>query len=219
MNDLNIEMEEKVKKSHHGIWAEKYRPETLDDLIGSAHVKEFLKACIAKKEIPHLFLYGTPGCGKTTIAQILTDTIKCDSLKINASDENSVDTIRNKVQDFAMTMGFNPFKIIVLDECLDENTLVWVLRDGIKQTIPIKDLDDTNDLVESFNIDKNIIDWKPFELYDKFEQDIIEIEFENGEKVQCTSEHKWYVRDENGIPIKMKTKDIIKNKIENILTF
>jgi replication factor C small subunit len=62
-------------------------------------------------------LYGRAGTGKTTLAKLLVNNIECDYLYINASDENSVDTVRNKVRGFASTMGFKDFKIIILDEC------------------------------------------------------------------------------------------------------
>jgi|TARA_R110002074_G_scaffold382857_1_gene562856 DNA polymerase III delta prime subunit len=68
-------------------------------------------------DLPHLLLYGKAGTGKTTLAKILVKNIECDYLYINASDENSVDTVRNKVRGFASTMGFKDYKIIILDEC------------------------------------------------------------------------------------------------------
>ena len=68
-------------------------------------------------DLPHLLLYGKAGTGKTTLAKILVNNIECDYLYINASDENSVDTVRNKVRGFASTMGFKDYKIIILDEC------------------------------------------------------------------------------------------------------
>jgi len=61
--------------------------------------------------------YGKAGTGKTTLAKILVKNIECDHLYINASDENSVDTVRNKVRQFASTVGFKDLKIIILDEC------------------------------------------------------------------------------------------------------
>jgi len=62
-------------------------------------------------------LYGKAGTGKTTLAKILVKNIESDYLYINASDENSVDTVRNKVRQFASTVGFKDLKIIILDEC------------------------------------------------------------------------------------------------------
>lgn len=111
-----FEMEETPDVSDHSIWAERYRPKNLDELIGSPAVKETLKIWLENKDIPHLLFFSSPGTGKTSIGKILIKHIPCDSLLINASDENGVDSIRNKVQDFCMTMGVQPLKIMFLDE-------------------------------------------------------------------------------------------------------
>jgi len=117
IDPLNFfEMEDVPKTSDHGIWAEKYRPTKFEEFIGSNSVKETFQLWLDKKEIPHIFLFGSPGGGKTSLAKIIVQNIPCDSMIVNASDENSIDDIRNKVQDFAITMGIQPLKIIILDE-------------------------------------------------------------------------------------------------------
>ena len=67
--------------------------------------------------MPHLLLFGRAGTGKTTLAKMLVNSIDCDYLYINASDENNVETVRTKVKNFASTIGFKDMKIIILDEC------------------------------------------------------------------------------------------------------
>ena len=47
----------------------------------------------------------------------MVNNIECDYLYINASDENSVDVVREKVKNFASTIGFKDMKVIILDEC------------------------------------------------------------------------------------------------------
>ena len=100
----------------HTLWVEKFRPDTLENYIGNEHLKTKLTQFIKEQDIPHLLFCGTAGTGKTTAAKILVKNIDCDYLFINASDENSVDTIRTKIKNFAATMSFKPLKIIVLDE-------------------------------------------------------------------------------------------------------
>ena len=99
------------------LWVEKYRPATLDTYIGNEHLKSKVSIYLESGDLPHLLLYGKAGTGKTTLAKILVKNIECDYLYINASDENNVDTVRNKVKSFASTMGFKDYKIIILDEC------------------------------------------------------------------------------------------------------
>ena len=99
------------------LWVEKYRPLTLGTYIGNDHLKSKVRVYLESGDLPHLLYYGKAGTGKTTLAKILVKNIECDHLYINASDENSVDTVRNKVRQFASTVGFKDLKIIILDEC------------------------------------------------------------------------------------------------------
>ena len=104
-----------IKKDHY-LWCEKYRPQNLDQYIGNQHLKDKVKRYLQSEDIPHLLLYGKAGTGKTTLAKILVKNIKCDYLYINASDENKVDDVRVKIKNFASSVGFNPLKILILDE-------------------------------------------------------------------------------------------------------
>ena len=104
-------------KLEHTLWVEKYRPDLLETYIGNEHLKSKIKLYLETGDLPHLLLYGRAGTGKTTLAKLLVNNIECDKLYINASDENSVDTVRNKVRNFASTIGFKDMKVIILDEC------------------------------------------------------------------------------------------------------
>ena len=99
------------------LWVEKHRPSSLDNYIGNEHLKSKVKIYLESGDLPHLLFFGKAGTGKTTLAKLLVNNIECDYLYINASDENSVDTVRNKVRQFASTVGFKDLKIIILDEC------------------------------------------------------------------------------------------------------
>ena len=103
-------------KKEHSLWVEKYRPQTLAEYVGNETVKETIQQYLDNNDIPHLLLHGKAGTGKTTLAKLIVNTIKCDYMIINASDENNVDTVRNKVKNFASSMGFAGFKVIILDE-------------------------------------------------------------------------------------------------------
>ena len=101
----------------HTLWVEKYRPNKLDNYIGNEHLKSKVSVYLESGDIPHLLLFGRAGTGKTTLAKLLVNNIDCDYLYINASDENSVDVVREKVKNFASTLGFKDMKVIILDEC------------------------------------------------------------------------------------------------------
>ena len=100
----------------HYLWVEKYRPSSLNTYIGNEHLKNKVKLYLESEDVPHLLLYGKAGTGKTTLAKIITNKIECDCLYINASDENNVDNVRNKIKTFASSIGFKPLKVVILDE-------------------------------------------------------------------------------------------------------
>ena len=108
--------EKETTKTENTLWVEKYRPQTLKDYIGNDLLKEKVQSYLDNNDVPHLLLYGKAGTGKTTLAKIIAQTIECDMMVINASDENNVETVRNKVKNFASGAGFKGFKIIILDE-------------------------------------------------------------------------------------------------------
>ena len=109
------------------MWVEKYRPKTLDDVVGLKDITESLKAFMKKpKTMPHLMLAGIPGTGKTTIALAIAHELyganwRNFTLELNASDERGIDTVRDRIKDFSRysRSGFGdiPFALIILDEC------------------------------------------------------------------------------------------------------
>ena len=109
-----------INSSKHQLWCEKYRPKILDEYVfhDASHKKAFTQM-VEEKTIPHLLLSGVQGSGKTTIAQILIEEIGFDStdvMVINASDENSVDNMREKIKNFISTFAMGDFKVVLLEE-------------------------------------------------------------------------------------------------------
>lgn len=100
----------------NSLWVEKYRPKTLDDYIGNEDVVGKVRKWLEQGDIPSLLLSGKAGTGKTSLAKIVGRHLDCDILYINASDENNVDTVRDKIKSFASTFGSTTWKLVILDE-------------------------------------------------------------------------------------------------------
>lgn len=102
------------------LWVEKYRPQTVQDYVFvDEYQKQQVEGWIKDESIPHLLFSGDPGTGKTTLAKVLIHELGIedyDVLEINASRENSVDVVRNKIVNFVQTMPFGKFKVVLLDE-------------------------------------------------------------------------------------------------------
>jgi replication factor C small subunit len=102
------------------LWVEKYRPKTMDEYVFKDEAqRRQVKSWIKEGSIPHLLFSGAAGIGKTTLAKVLLNELgieEFDILEINASRENNVDTVRDKIVNFVQMIPFGPFKVVLLDE-------------------------------------------------------------------------------------------------------
>lgn len=98
------------------LWTERYRPRSLEDLGAPESTIGLSRQFIEIGEIPHLLLTGPAGTGKTTLALILIDALDCQVLKLNASKERGIDTIREKVATFSRSRLGARWNIVFLDE-------------------------------------------------------------------------------------------------------
>ena len=106
------------------IWAEKYRPKTLDEMVNQTEIVSRMKNFVKERNLPHLLLVGPAGVGKTTSILCLSRDLyglawQNYVMEVNASDERGIDVIREKVKNFARTTAISgevPFKILILDE-------------------------------------------------------------------------------------------------------
>jgi len=105
------------------VWAEKYRPKSLKDVINQVHVTDRLKAFVKNKNVPHCLFAGTAGTGKTTCALAMAFDLygnnwRANVLETNASDERGINVVRHKIKDFSRmkAIGNVPYKLVILDE-------------------------------------------------------------------------------------------------------
>ena len=99
------------------LWVEKYRPNTIDDCILPSQLKKDFEEILKQGELQNLLLTGTAGTGKTTVAKALCKQLDLDYLLINGSEESGIDTLRNKIKQFASTVSLQGgYKVVILDE-------------------------------------------------------------------------------------------------------
>ena len=105
-----------MANTEHSLLVEKYRPKTLNNYVGNENIKKSISAYLNQNDIQNFIFYGPAGTGKTTLAKIIVNSLDCDYLYINASDERGIETIRDKVSSFASVASFKPLKVVILDE-------------------------------------------------------------------------------------------------------
>jgi len=144
------------------VWTEKYRPDTLNEVVGQEEIIDRLKAFVENESIPHMLYAGPAGTGKTTSAVSLAKDLYGDSWKqnfmeTNASDERGIDVVRDKIKDFARTKAINAdYKIIFLDEA---DALTPDAQQALRRTM--EQFSDNCRFILSCNYSSNIID--PFQ--------------------------------------------------------
>jgi DNA polymerase III delta prime subunit len=98
------------------LYVERFRPTELKYYVGNENIKDTIQKYLDQGDIQNFIFYGPAGTGKTTLAKIIVKNLDCDYLYINASDENGIDTIREKVKGFASAASWKGIKVVILDE-------------------------------------------------------------------------------------------------------
>lgn len=191
------------------IWYEKYAPKTIDDVILPETLKKRLKDCIEKGKLPNLgFWSQEPGLGKSSTSKAIIRTLDADALFVNASLERGIDLLRSKLMQFASSNSLSDSpKIVVLDECLEENEEVILIENGKEKCVKLKDLEKgkTYECL-SFNLETGEFEKDTCEIISDKNDTVYEVELEDGRKIQVTSNHPFII-EENGKFIEKSIED------------
>ena len=103
--------------SNEYLWVEKYRPKTIGDTILPDKLKQTFQKIVDGGELPNMLFTGTAGLGKTTVARALCNSLNCDYILVNGSEEGNIDTLRTKIKQFASSVSLSgDYKVVILDE-------------------------------------------------------------------------------------------------------
>jgi len=99
------------------LWVEKYRPKKVEDCILPNSLKQIFQKTLEVGELQNMMFTGTAGTGKTTVARALCNELDLDYIIINGSEESGIDTLRNKIKQFASSVSLSGgYKVVILDE-------------------------------------------------------------------------------------------------------
>lgn len=140
----------------NNLWVEKYRPTSLKNYTyQSQDIKRQAEAILESNTIPNLMLSGIQGTGKTTFAGCLVNDFsieKTDILRINASRESGIDTIRERITNFCQAYPLGKFKVVILEEA---DGLSIPAQKALRS--PIEDYSDTVRFIFTCNYPHKII--------------------------------------------------------------
>lgn len=184
-------------------------PPRIEKIIGDGDIKM------------NMLFYGTAGLGKTSAAKVIAS--KYPHIYINCSDENGVDTVREKIKTFCSTIsvldGEESIKVVVLDECLHEEEYVRI--GTVDNWIPVK----LSELVKgeiyncvSMNIETGELENDTCEIISEKYSEIYEVELEDGRTIRVTDNHPFMIKNEDGNYVEKTILDGL-NSTDDVIVF
>jgi len=195
------------------IFTFKYEPKSFEDMILDPITRERLAKTF--ETFPNLMLIGPPGIGKGTFTNIFVQKTGLDFMKINCSDETSIDNIRTKVKSFAMSLGITSKKVVIMNECLEENEeIILKYENNSIETKKLKDLpkDKIFDIV-SLNVETGEIEKDTANIISDKIDDLYEVTLEDGRTIKTTLSHPFIIKLKNGELTEKPLSDLKENDI------
>ena len=199
------------------LFTEKFRPNNLNQLIAPPRIKDEFKRGL----VQNLLLFGSQGTGKTSALHILSQDHT--TLYINASSEGRIDILRDKIGKFCSSIslegGREKLKCVVLDECLEETEKVRIGTLEKYEYVSLKDLE-KNKIYEcvSMNIESGELENDTCMIISDKEDELYEVELEDGRKIKVTDNHPFMILKENGVLCQKSIKDGL-NSSDQIIVF
>lgn len=198
------------------IWTEKYRPDSLDEVVGQENIVDRLSAFVEEDSVPHILFAGPAGTGKTTSAiamakDLYGDKWKQNFMETNASDERGINVVREKIKDFARTKPIDAeYKIIFLDEA---DALTSDAQQALRRTM--EQFSDNCRFILSCNYSSKIID--PIQSrcavfrFNRLEQDKVE------DYIERLGKEEGFKISQDAIDAIMRVSDGDLRRVTNIL--
>lgn len=200
------------------VWIEKYRPESLDDVLGHEKITERIKSYIEKNDLPHLLLSGPPGVGKTATSvsvakEIYGNDWRENFLELNASDERGIDVVRDRIKNFARS-GFGGYdhRIIFLDEsdalCVPASTEIVT---GYPSSPEVKRIDKVSmdgEPIPSIDFETNEIQSDKGQMLETGEADFYEVTLSDGRGFLASPRHPFFVVDSDEHLVETQLRDL-----------
>ena len=191
------------------IWSEKYKPQTIDDVILPEKLRNSIKTGLENGTLPNLGLWSyLPGLGKSSLANAIANHQNVEAYWVNASLNKGIDLIRNEIHSFASRRSISDkLKVVIMDECLDENEEVILIEDNKEVPKKLKDLEIGKTYkCKSFNMNTGSFEDDTCEVVSSKNDTIYQVELADGRTIKVTDNHPFIVR-ENGKFIQKSIKE------------